>query len=531
MKKFIKCLVISLLLVSMLIVPLAGCTQNDPGQAEPNNDNSNVTPEVNADEIDLSEHVDLVMYLLGDPPSDLEPVLAEINKLAEEELNATLTMEYIPWSDMGTRYSLILSSGEKCDLMFTGDWAYYLQEATKGAFTEITMEKLEKYMPNTLEQWTPAAWNHTLIDGKMYGIPNNLSQYTSVAQAVAIRGDLREKYGIEPLETLDDLENYLFTIAENEAALEAFLLAAPDNSHLAKTLTFFAPNDIVQINPGSSTVSFVYEYKEGEEFTSDQLVYNYMMPEYAEWAKRMKTWADKGVWSRNSLSNELHNQEAFENGKTAACVQHFKSLVGSMDKMNVEHPEWKIEVYNLFPDNIKIQALYSGDMMAIPFASENPERAMMLLDKLNTDPRYYYLMQMGLEGVHWIDEGNGMYSEGEKFQDYRAGQNGQWGMQNQLMIKTSVNENPLIAKFTDEYDAMVVHPIAEGFRPNELPVKNEIAAIRAVEERYGPMLDLGLVDDVDATLAEFKAELEKAGLEKVLTEYRKQLDEFLAAVQ
>ena len=143
MKKFIQCLVISLILVAMLIVPLAGCTQNAPEQAAPNNDNSDVTPDANNDEIDLSEHVDLVMYLLGDPPSDLDRVLAEINKLAEEELNATLTMEYIPWSDMGTRYSLILSSGEKCDLMFTGDWAYYLQEATKGAFNEITMEKLE----------------------------------------------------------------------------------------------------------------------------------------------------------------------------------------------------------------------------------------------------------------------------------------------------------------------------------------------------------------------------------------------------
>lgn len=477
-------------------------------------------------DVDLSKPVDLFMYLLGDPSPDLDRVLAEINKLAERDLNCTLSIGYIPWSDMDTKYSLILASGEPVDLMFTGDWAYYTQEATKGAFLELTDEMLQKYMAGTWAQWTPAAWNHELLNGKKYAVPNNLAQYTTAAQCVAIRGDLREKYGIEPLKTIQDWENYVITVAQNEDAITACTCTI--DNRFVKQVTLYAPNDIVYVPAASD---FVYHYREGESFTEDQLEYTYFLPEYVDWAKHMKELADAGVWSRNSASSTLQNQEAFEAGQSATCIQHFKSVLGSVDKINLEHPEWKPEAYNLFPDNIKTQALYSGDAMAIPVASKNPERAMMLLDKLNSDETYYNLMQYGIEGVHWIDEGDGMFSEGPEWGNFRNAGCGQWGMQNQRYWKTSVNENPQLAVFTAEYDAKVVHPICEGFRPDETPVRNEMAAIRAVEEQYGYLIDLGLVDDVDAAYEELKQELERAGIDRVIAEYRRQLGEFLAAVQ
>ena len=43
------------------------------------------------------------------------------------------------------------------------------------------------------------------------------------------------------------------------------------------------------------------------------------------------------------------------------------------------------------------------------------------------------------------------------------------------------------------------------------------------------MLELGLVDDVDATIEQFRAALESAGIQDVLDELERQKEEFIAA--
>jgi putative aldouronate transport system substrate-binding protein len=64
-----------------------------------------------------------------------------------------------------------------------------------------------------------------------------------------------------------------------------------------------------------------------------------------------------------------------------------------------------------------------------------------------------------------------------------------------------------------------------GFNFDNEPVKNEIAACINVYREYTPGLISGTVDS-DKVLPEFLAKLKAAGLEKVIAEKQKQLDQW-----
>jgi putative aldouronate transport system substrate-binding protein len=75
--------------------------------------------------LDTSKRVEIRFCMLGDPPKDLPLIQAEVNKMAEKELNATVKYEYIPWDGWDAKYEELLDSGRAVDLIFTADWTRY----------------------------------------------------------------------------------------------------------------------------------------------------------------------------------------------------------------------------------------------------------------------------------------------------------------------------------------------------------------------------------------------------------------------
>ena len=96
------------------------------------------------------------------------------------------------FSDYSTKYALTIAGGENFDLIYTSTWAYYQSEANKGAFAEVTEQVLNDYMPLHKENQAEASWGQAKIGGKVYFVPCNMANVS--ANAILIRGDLREKY-------------------------------------------------------------------------------------------------------------------------------------------------------------------------------------------------------------------------------------------------------------------------------------------------------------------------------------------------
>ena len=152
---------------------------------------------------DLSEEVNLVWYVLGDVPPDLDLVLETANEnYFMPVLNCTLEVKFMSWSEYATKYSLILAGGEDCDMIYTASWCYFLQEGQKGAFYPLTEEFRAEYMPLATANQAPESWEQVSIDGVPYAITRNYLTMPNY-KFMAIREDLRLQYDLPEVTDFD----------------------------------------------------------------------------------------------------------------------------------------------------------------------------------------------------------------------------------------------------------------------------------------------------------------------------------------
>ena len=528
MKKSILAL---LLAGACVLTSLAGCgTQKTEGQAAATEGG---TQQEGAAEgamtyngQDVSEPVELVMYYIGDKTEDEGLVLDEINKILKEKINATLVLKNMSLSDYSTKYALTIAGGESIDLIYTSTWAFYQSEANKGAFAEVTDQVLNDYMPLHLENQAEASWGQAKIGGKVYFVPCNMANVS--ADAILIRGDLREKYGMDRLENLSDLEEYYTAVANDPDSGVSFAYDASQNNDRNKAIFLQAKNDWVRLE--GALVNYI-SYKYSEDFTADDLLWMYGTQEYLDFAKQMKEWADKGFWSKSAIANATDVKEAFINGTSASFSQNLGTVGATASEVEQNHPEWKPEVCDLTPDAHRFLAAYTGDGVAVLANSRNQARAFMALDLLKFDKDLYYLVRHGIEGKHYVfaDKEKGIitYPEGVNVQNKTYGLNMGYEMPNQTIAYVWEGNDPSIWDEYREFNS--AEPlISTGFIFDNSKVLTEISALTNVRDKYIDAIGSGAVDP-ETAIPEMNEALKKAGLDKVIQEKQAQLDAFIAS--
>lgn len=516
----------ALLLSSVMALSMmSGCGKEASGSADTKAAESDVQTIKEYNGQDVSKPVELVMYVIGDEAEDEKTVLQEINKKLKEKINATLTVNHMSLSDYAQKYSLLISSGEKFDLIYTSTWALYADEATKGAFAEVSEEVLNNYMPLTKEKEPKEALDQAKIGGKSYFVPAN--NPTILTNSVVIRGDLREKYKLDKLKTFDDLEKYYEQVAANESGV--FPYAASQNNYEMRLMMINNHFDMVGLNG----VDQFFYYKEDGDVNAEDIVWLYDTQEYKDYAEKMKSWSGKGFWSKNAVANNTNPRDAFTNGTSASLVWNLGTCGAVASQVEKEHPEWKPEIYDLTAENKKILGAYTGDGAAVLASSENKERAFMLIDLMKFDKELNNMVRLGVEGTHWVDPAEeigepGFWRAGENQTGYPFGASLSWAFKN--------NEYELSRedKFADEVELTKIwkgkqeNSTLAGFILDDNNIKNELANLNNVKTKYVPLLDLGLNEDVEGTIEEFNQQAEAAGMEKVKEELLKQVKEYMA---
>ncbi|WP_240344250.1 hypothetical protein [Paenibacillus sp. SYP-B3998] len=96
--------------------------------------------------------------------------------------------------------------------------------------------------------------------------------------------------------------------------------------------------------------------------------------------------------------------------------------------------------------------------MAIPKSAANPERSLMVLEKIRTDAKYYNLITYGLEGYHYdlINDGKNMVTpsktqDASKVQPYAIVD---WGWRNKPLMKAVAGGWDGLDKLNDEFSKM-----------------------------------------------------------------------------
>lgn len=459
------------------------------------------------------KEVKLKMYIVGDKPKDFDTVYGKVNEKMKEKINATLDVSFIPWSDMGTKYQLLFQSGEDFDLIFTAaGWGYYSQVATKNGFYEITDEMLQKYAPNTAKNEPKEAWKQAKINGKVYMVPSDREDYGT--NVYGVRGDIMKKYGIDKITSYDDLEKYMAAAAK-EPGMKVIVNGGAQNLQWPYMME---KNGFTPVN-GTPQPTIGFKATD----TSGEVVSFVDTPEYKEYATKMKQFAQSGYWASDSISSKATRDDDFKAGKTALMVWNIGTVAKDTQVMNKANPTWDAQVVDLSKGTKKTVQPFINGGIAINAISKNPERALMAIDLLKYDKSINDLTWYGIEGTHWQADGDKKYKSLEGSENFPAGNVCPWGWYTTEYARKSVEEPAIVQQTLDSWKTndTAINPLA-SFTFDDSKVKNEMAAVGNVMTQYGAPIDLGMEDDIDAAIKEYKEKLTEAGFDKILEECKKQ---------
>jgi putative aldouronate transport system substrate-binding protein len=459
------------------------------------------------------EAVKLKMYLIGDKPKDFDQVYGKVNEIMKEKINATLDVSFLPWADMTTKYQLLFQSGEDFDMIFTAaGWGYYSQVATKNGFYELSDEMLQKYAPNTYKNEPKEAWTQAKVNGKVYMVPSDKEEYGT--NVYGVRGDLMKKYGIENIKTYADLEKYM-DAASKDPSVKVIANGGSQNLQYPYMLE---KHGITAVN-GAPIPSIGFKGTD----TSGNVVAFVDTPEYKDYVTKMKEFATKGYWASDAISSKATRNDDFKAGKAAVMVWNTGSVANAVQEMNKANPEFDARVVDLSAGVKRTVQPYVNNGVAINAISKNPERALMAIDLLKHDKEINALTWYGVEGTHWKAEGDKKYQTLDATANFPATNVCPWGWYNTEFARTSSTEPAIVQEIVNNWKAndTVANPLS-SFSFDDSKLKNEMAAVGTVITQYGVPIDLGMEQDVEAAIKEYRAKLTEAGFDKILEECQKQ---------
>lgn len=446
--------------------------------------------------------VELIWYTIGTPQKDVNRVMEEVSKYTQEKIGVTVKMNMIDWGDYTQKLQVMTASGEPMDLMFTSSWAFdYVQNARKGAFLEIG-SLLDEYGKGIKEVLDPAFLEGSKVDGKNFGVPAN--KELPAQEVWRFNKNLLDKYNLnlDGVYTLESLEPLLKTIKENE----------PGTAALAVDKNFkpYVPYDfIIENMPFAVSLD-----------TTDYKVVNILeTPEMKQALATMHKYYKAGyVPTEAATLDSLTDMQT--TGKwfaDKATTQPFADNLWSQSYGYpvVSTPQSESLIYNWS---------VMGSMQAISANSEYPEKAMEFLNLLNTDPVLRNMVDSGIEDVHFKKTGDNVQENLDESKNYDMPT---FSLGNVML--TYLNEADPENKWEEfkSFNEQGKEAPLLGFNFDPTNVTNELAAVSNVKEEYWSALLTGTVnpdEHLPKAIEKFKA----AGLDKVMAEIQRQVDEWKA---
>lgn len=531
MRKRTKKLVSALLITVMSVVMLAGCGSSDKEAANTKGSSSNQSTAASTESgssgetvaADTSEHVDLTMYLIGDRTPDFDEVYGKINEILEEKLNCSLSVEFLSWGEHDTNYSLLFSSQEDFDLIFTASsWCHYEQTVALGGFAPLTEDFIKTYAPDIWNVVPEMAWDQARIDGQVYMVPNYANEFGQ--DVMAVRGDLLEKYNYSDITSWDDLMAfYKACAADGIYATQS----APWYQYFQSkgySITGGAPK-------GGELVLYNTQNPEDLDFT-----YVTEWDGFRDYCLQMKELADAGAWSSDVLNSSDERQTGLLTGRTASMIWNLGSCGTYAKQANEENADWNVTIVDPVASQPKKVNSYINNGVAINANSKYKERAMMVLNEFYTNPDVYDLAMLGIEGKHWEAVGDDQYKVIDE-SGYGVSNNCNWGWNNCEIQREEYIENRTALddrcdELREQFESNIkAEHFYDGFNFDSTNVSTQFAAVEAALGNYYEPLVNGLVDDVDKAIEEMKAALESAGIQDILDEIDRQAAEYVAAKQ
>lgn len=450
----------------------------------------------------------VTMAYMGDKKEDTERIEEKINEIMKKDINMQIDIEPISWGAYSETMKLILSGGEKMDIVpILVDQANSMVNAKQ--VVDMT-EYIDKYGTNIKELLGDTA-KAANINNYVYGVTTGREWFCQ--SSVIMRKDIIEECGIDTSE-IKSYQDLTDVFAKVKETYPDMIMMASNNG---------TTPDVKYEMVDTLTDGFGVLMNHGQDTT---VVNYYETEEYKDFVTTMYDWQQKGFLSKDAATTT----EGVENQvKAGAAFSYLAPSKPGYDTRAAFLCGTEMEVVPIseaWAGTAQISYLTYG----ISSSCTDKDKAMQCLDYLYGNKEILNLLNWGEEGIDYEvkDAENNIigYPEGkDDTNTYHLAEG--WQLFNQFEMYIWEGDSPDIWKETQEMNESALKSKAFGFTYDSTAVNNELAALSNVKAQYAAALGSGSVDP-EEVLPKFIEELKKAGIEKVIATKQEQLDQWLA---
>lgn len=535
-----KKLVSSILIASMMM-SMAACGNDsnattgggeNTGNTDTQQASTGAGEEVVASDLDP---VTLKMYFHGSNVTDDSQVLEEVNAYLKDKINVTLEPIWGTWGDFDQNVVLSLQGGDDVDIYFTCSWSpdEYNRYARDGYWV-----RLDDPANNLIEQYASDLWaelpevliNGATISGAdgtgVYAVPGYKDIATQNCWDVNMTRLKEIGYTADDVASIDyysdEFAEMLKTAKEKGGA--DFYPLLVEGAVLERMV-----NNSIIVTGDSSTGNFMSYYIDPTDVSKASAYGNKILNKFA--TDEFKKFAEK----TREYFQAGYIDPACGNANQANDMRSAKQLTGdyligtqsySLGYELQASQERNIEVAMIPCTEPYVDTTSSqGAMMAVSSTCKNPERAVMFLNLLNTDPTLMTLLNYGVEGVHY-DLQDGLVEFTDKRADYQPWTN---GMGNITILPATVAQGDgFWDGFKAYYGEAKEIPIL-GYAYDSSQTETQMGAVANVVAEYMLSLCTGTVDP-EQKLPEFLEKMEANGANEIIDDANVQLEKYLKEV-
>lgn len=461
--------------------------------AESSEGSSEATPVASGD------YPTLIWWSIGATPDDLSDGLAAINEYAGEQIGVNVDIKQAGWGDWDTKVNTIVNSGEYYDIMFTNN-TKYSQFVNMGAFTDIT----ELAQSTTPELWSfipEMVWDGTKIGGKIYAVPTYKD--SSITQYWVFDDVYVQKYNIDidNIKTMADLDAPFRAMKEGEGRSFYPL----DLSQGSLFNGFF--NDYDGLTAGLQPLGVRVDDE------TRTVVSVLEQTDIMENLKLLHSWYQDGIINPDAPTLiEPNKNLPFMAGQ---------GFPGAEITWQINNGVEKYDMFPIFGPMYTTDTI-QGSMNAISSASNYKEESLKFLQFANLDHKMRDMLAFGVEGRHFEYNSDNVIT---KLTDT-------WTMpsyaQATFFTMSTMSDAPAdqweqVKMLNEQADASV----CLGFALDVTDINTEISNCKATWDKYKFEMLTG-ASDPEVKVAECIAELKANGLDTIIAEAQKQVDEYFA---
>lgn len=429
-------------------------------------------------------------------PSNYDAWKANLDNYLEEKIGVHLDVEVISWGDWNSRRSVIVNTNEPYDILFT-DFNTYVSDINLGAFYDIT-DLVKTSAPDLYEMIPEDYWKAAEVGGRIYSVPT--LKDSSMTQYFVWDKTMLDKYGIDAsdMHTLDSMTEALTQIHEGENA-PAFVLS---NGGLISLLNIYD-----QMSTGLPAIGVRYNDEEGK------VVATMEQDDIMEQLSLLHEWYQAGIINSDAATHPEDNNSV----KTCSVAQGWSLAAQTTWGPNMGVEAEAVQWYETIVSNDTVR----GSLSCISSSCKYPEKALALLELVNTDTYVRDALYYGLEGENFEYTGDGRIRKLNEEWTMAGYTQGTFFNVSQLEGET-VNQWEEVKELNENANPSVLL----GFTFDSSEVADELANCTEIYNRYKSEILTGTKDPVTEVPAMME-EMRAAGFDRIVEAAQAQVDAFL----